>query len=212
MKNLIITTLGEYNHYNIWAEGKHDYDLYPIDYRINPTFKYPGIFRALEQRPDFLKYDYYWMPDEDIWATPDMIDELFACMAGFDIWLGQPSVLNTEDSFPSWNQFIHKEDVDIIYTNFVEIMCPCFSNEALRACLSTFNKSMSGWGLDFVWGKIGVGKRMAVINSVAVKHTRPVGGGGLYGALTSRKIRPSVERKLLMKEYNIPSIDVKTWI
>jgi hypothetical protein len=212
MKNLLITTLGEYNHYNIWAEGVHSYDLYPIDYRINPTFKYAGIAKAIIDHPYLLEYDYYWMPDEDIWATPDMIDELFACMNGFDVWLGQPSVLDSIDSFPSWKQFTHKEGLDVIYTNFVEIMCPCFSNEALWACLPTFSKSQSGWGLDLAWSKIGESKRMVIINNVAIKHTRPVGHGDLYNALSHHKIRPSVERKRLMREYGIPSIDIKTWI
>lgn len=212
MKNLIITTIGEYNHYLTWADGTHDYDLYPIDYRINPTFKYPGIFNALMSNPHLLNYDYYWMPDEDIWATPDMISELFACMDGFDVWLGQPSVLEAEDSFPSWKQFIHKENIDLIYTNFVEIMCPCFSRDALLKCLPTFNKSVSGWGLDLVWGKLGRDQKIAIINSVAIKHTRPVGAGHLYNALSSQRIYPSIERKKLMREYGIPSIDIKTWI
>jgi hypothetical protein len=212
VKNLLITTVGEYNHYSTWAEGAHDYDLYPIDYRINPTFKYPGIFKTLATNPQLLKYDYYWMPDEDIWATPDMIDELFACMDGFDVWLGQPSVLKAEDSFPSWTQFIHKENIDLIYTSFVEIMCPCFSKTALLQCLPTFNKSISGWGLDLVWGKLGRDKKMAIINSVAIKHTRPVGAGHLYDALSSQRVYPSVERKILMREYGISSIDIRTWI
>jgi hypothetical protein len=212
MRNLIITTIGEYNHYSLWAEGTHSYDLYPIDYRIINTFKYPGIFNTITNNPHLLNYDYYWMPDEDIWATPDMIDDLFASMNKFNIWLGQPSIADTPDSFPSWKQLAHSDGPDIIMTNFVEIMCPCFSNSALRKCLSLFNKSVSGWGLDLVWSKIGSGEKMAVINNIAVKHTRPVGGGMLYKTLSSQRIYPSVERKRLMREYGISSIDIKTWI
>jgi len=212
MKNLIITTLGECNHYNVWAGERPNYDLHCIDYRINPTFKYQGIAMSLLNNPYLLEYDYYWMPDEDIWVKSDMLNIFFQKMSDYSLWMGQPSVLMSEDSFPSWKCFVHQcNNIELIYTNFIEIMCPCFSKEALKECLPTFCKSKSGWGLDLVWGKIGTDKRMGIINSVVVKHTRPVGGGDLYKELGKKGIRPSSERKKLMKEYGVKSIDIKTW-
>jgi hypothetical protein len=213
MKNLVITTIGEYNHYDTWAGGRPIYDLYPIDYRINPTFKYQGIAKALLNNSYLLDYDYYWMPDEDVWVEPFMLNTFFKKMDEHSLWIGQPSVLMSNDSFPSWKDFIHQDnEIELINTNFIEVMCPCFSKDALIKCLPTFSKSMSGWGLDLVWSKIGDGNKMGIINSVIVKHTRPVRGGALYKALDKKGIHPSQERKRLMREYGIESIDIKTWI
>ncbi len=210
MKNLLITTIGEYNHYSTWAEGRHNFDLYPIDYRITPGFKYPSLYRVFNERPDLLEYDYFWMPDEDILLTPDRIAELFRKMEQFELDLAQPSIERSDTSFPSWELFVHKGNVDIIYTTFVEIMCPCFSREALGKCLQTFNKSKSGWGLDIVWPVL-IGDRtdnIAVLNSIIAKHTRKVRGGALYGALAKEKILPSTERKRVMREYNVGGLNI----
>jgi hypothetical protein len=227
MKNLLITTVGAYNHFSAWIDGERDYDIAIVVYdesaqpKINnitcvyadrfPTFKYRGIKEMLFNEPTLMDYDYYWMPDEDIWATPEMINELFACMDGFGVWLGQPSVLNTNDSFISWECFSHKPDIELIYTSFIEVMCPCFSKDALIRCLPTFDKSQSGWGLDLVWSKIGARENKAILNNVAVKHTRMVGGGNLYDKLKEAKIRPAGEKKRLMLEYGIKNIDIRTW-
>jgi hypothetical protein len=210
LKNLLITTIGEYNHYSTWAEGRHNFDLYPIDYRITPGFKYPSIYRVFQERPDLLDYDYFWMPDEDILLAPDKIDELFRKMEQFKLDLAQPSIERSDTSFPSWEQFVHRGNTDIIYSTFVEIMCPCFSVDALKKCLETFTKSKSGWGLDLVWPKL-IGDRhdnIAVINSIVAKHTRSIRGGQLYDALAKEKLLPSTERKRLMKEYGIGGLNI----
>jgi hypothetical protein len=227
MKNLLITTIGKDNHFSAWIDGERNYDIAVINYdgsdqpkvsdktcvftRNQKTFKYPGIKDALVSSPELMRYAYYWMPDEDIWAKPDMINEIFDKMSEYDLWLAQPSVLNAEGSYPSWDCFIHKPSPDIIYTSFVEVMCPCFSRRALMTCLEVFSKSQSGWGQDLVWSALGEKERKGIINSVAIKHTRPVCNGNLYGALKANGIYPSRERKRLMAEYCIPKIDIRTW-
>jgi len=224
MRDLLITTIGRYNHLAEWADGKRDYDIavivydgtainIPCDYVFNfPTFKYPGIGRILTETPSLMEYDYYWMPDEDISASSKTINKLFQEMKNFDLWMGQPSVSTENGSYISWDCFAHKPSLDIIYSNFIEIMCPCFSHEALVSCLPVFNKSKSGWGQDLVWAEIGRDKQKAIINNIVVKHTRPVCGGGLYNKLSRQKVRPAQERKALMRQYDIDGINIKTWI
>ena len=53
-----------------------------------------------------------------------------------------------------------------------------FERGFLETCLPTFTENLSGWGLDWVWPhRLGVEtRRSAVIDAVAVTHTRPVGG------------------------------------
>ena len=55
-------------------------------------------------------------------------------------------------------------------------MQPCFSRDALKKVLFTFNENEHGWGIDFHWGMlVGYQKyNMAIIDDVESVHTRPV--------------------------------------
>ena len=221
MKNLLITTFGEYNHLPLWLNGNRNYDvaLVNYDYHDMPenlcfkcvwldsfhTFKFPGIADMFFDEPRLLRYDYFFMPDEDIALTCQDINLLFGKAATLNLDLCCPSVEKSDESFPSWELFVHKDDRDFIATNFVEIQSPCFSRTALGLCLHTFKKSQSGWGLDVVWPKIigDTGSNIGIINSVVAKHTRKIKEGHLYEALKRKKINPSQEKKSLLAEYDI---------
>jgi hypothetical protein len=227
MRNLLITTIGTYNHLDVWLNGNRNFDVAIINYsgcdipqeqKIKcvyynsfSTFKYPGIAEAFFKKPSLLEYDYFWMPDEDIYLPAEKISQLFDKMNIIGLDLAQPSVENSAKSFPSWKIFEHKLNVDIIYTNFIEIMCPVFSRAALDRCLETFRKSLSGWGLDIVWTKL-VGDNdtnIGILNDIVVKHTRRVQGGSLYPALMQYGVRPSEEKKRVMKEYKVNALSIE---
>jgi hypothetical protein len=53
-------------------------------------------------------------------------------------------------------------------------MCPIFSRTAFAACLHTFKESKTGYGLDFVWPRLLDFKDIGIIDSVPVRHLRPV--------------------------------------
>jgi len=200
MRNLLITTVGKDNFLHTWSGGNaKNYDIITMDYIQNPTFKYPGIHKMLQS---LLDYDYYWMPDEDIYLTPGGINKLFEMAAKYQLDLFQPSVEKNHKSFPSWPMFIHRHCiVEMIPMPFIEIMCPGFSREGLLKCIETFPKSNSGWGLDIIWAKLLGYQNMGLINSVAVMHTRaPMNGSNLYGIL---KEPPSAEMSRLLKEYEV---------
>lgn len=213
MKCLLITTIGNYNHSSTWSKGDCEYDIVLIDYRLTPTFKYPGIYKHLKENPVLLEYDYFWMPDEDVLLSTGGINELFEKTKQLNLDLSQPSIEKSNKSFPSWGIFTHKEGSDVVYSNFIEITCPCFSKRGLIACIESFPKSKSGWGLDIVWPKLigDNGANIAIINCIVAKHTRKIRSGGLYGKLKGLRILSSTERKRLMREYGIKSIDIKTY-
>jgi len=213
VKNLLITTIGDYNHSKTWGNGDCEYDIVLIDYRVTPTFKYLGIYKHIKDNPCLLDYDYFWMPDEDVLLSSFHINELFVKMAQLNLDLAQPSIEKSKGSFPSWDVFTHRDGLDVVYSNFIEITCPCFSKNGLAACIESFPKSKSGWGLDLVWPKLigNNGDNIAIINCVIAKHTRRIRGGGLYDKLKEFGILSSVERKRLMREYGITSIDIKTY-
>jgi hypothetical protein len=182
------------------------YDTYAI-------FKFPGIYDMFWDEPELLKYDYFFMPDEDIDLSTEDINTLFDKARTLNLSLTQPSIEDSESSYPSWKIFVHRDTMDFVATNFVEVQCPLFSRDALLKCYKTFNKSQSGYGLDLAWAKLVVpnGNNVGFINSVVAKHTRKIGVGELYRKLKNVGISPSRERKKLMFDYGIQFVDVREW-
>ena len=193
MNNLLITTTGEYNHVDAWCGGEYDMNI--IDYNDTPTFKYEGIYKMLHEC-SLLDYDYYWMPDEDVFLEFKEITKMFNMAHENNLSLCQPSIMKGGGSYPSWKKFIHNPNLIIENTNFVEVMCPLFSNEALHICMETFTKSKSGWGLDIVWSKMMKDNNlnMGILHPILARHTRPIKGGGLYDKLNENGISPYKEK------------------
>jgi hypothetical protein len=83
---------------------------------------------------------------------------------------------------------LHNRSFRLRYTNFIEVMAPCFSAKALAKLLPTFDENLSGWGLDYVWPMLlGSQANVAIIDDVQILHTRPIGAAN-YGALKERGI------------------------
>lgn len=63
------------------------------------------------------------------------------------------------------------------FTNYVEFMTPCLSSAKLAGALPFFVDSLSGRGTDFNRSKPArdAERGIAVRNTVAVRHTRPIG-------------------------------------
>jgi hypothetical protein len=238
MRNLLITTIGTYNHLNRWIEGNCNFDLALIDYTetgVIPveiqsrcvyfanfqTFKYPGLYKVFKENPQLLNYDYFWLPDEDIELTTLEINKLFDKMYQYHLDLACPSIEISDTSFPSWSCFIHDVRAvrEIIYINYIEVMCPVFSRNGLDRCLDTFWRSQSGWGIDLAWPKLINGginllqgfRNVAIINSIIARHTRqpnvnlPSIRGPLYEALFKKGIIPNDELGEMMRLYKIPA-------
>lgn len=79
-----------------------------------------------------------------------------------------------------------------------------FERHFLEACLPTFAETLSGWGLDWVWPhRLGAEtRRSAIIDAVAVTHTRPV-GGPTYGKLREAGITARDEATDLLRKHGV---------
>ncbi|MBP0574533.1 hypothetical protein J8J27_27890, partial [Mycobacterium tuberculosis] len=64
------------------------------------------------------------------------------------------------------------------YATAIEIMVPCLSTALLAKVLPLFAGSRSGFGLDAIWTRqMGSNRfRAGILDTVTVRHTRPVGG------------------------------------
>lgn len=87
------------------------------------------------------RYDYVWLPDDDIAARSADIDAIFDAMRHYELDIAQPSL--TRDSYFTHFVLMSCPGFVLRYTNFVEIMVPCVKVGLLRTVLEDFKDSMS---------------------------------------------------------------------
>lgn len=158
---------------------------------------------------EYLKsYDSFFFLDDDIEISGSQINTLLEYFNRSPLQLAQPSL--THDSFMSWKALRNKSWSTLRYMTTVELMCPLMKRGALRYLLPTFKLTKSGWGVDLLWGKM-VNKKfgrkkIAVIDLIQVRHTKPVGKGELYTRLEQP---PKVEEDQIRKQYKLEKFRIK---
>jgi hypothetical protein len=189
-KSCVISAVGKNSFHKNWMDPlgeKFDLHLLVYDnsyssYQKDTPFvsrmkgqKFRAIYRYLKRNKMLLDdYDYYYIPDDDIFIDDVNIKKLFHIMSEYNLAIAQPALTN---SYFSYGITLRKEESILRYTNFVEMMQPCFSNDALNKVLFTFNENLSGWGMDFHWPSIVDCSKgnMAIIDYITSIHTRPIG-------------------------------------
>jgi hypothetical protein len=216
-RHLVVLRAGDRSLHGQWIAGPDpDFDLFisyygnePDRYRADAAMwearkgpKWPCIGELLEAQPALLEqYDTFWFPDDDLAVDTATINRMFALFRGFALALAQPAL--TRESFHAHPMLLQRPGHVLRHTGFVEVMAPIFDREALRACLPSFQRSRSGWGLDFVWPRlVGPERRtaIAILDATPVWHTRPL-GGELYRNHPEMDPQRDVERVIL--EYDL---------
>jgi len=169
--------------------------------------KWPAL-HALLTRDDFWRgYDYIWLPDDDLAITQESISRLFELSASLEVALSQPALSWT--SFYAHPVTLRFPSFRVRFTDFAEIMAPCFEHSFLEVCMPTFGENLSGWGLNWVWPRLqnAGSPRIAIIDDSSVTHTRPVGGPN-YAKLRESGIDARDERDEVLRKYGVP-LDVE---
>jgi hypothetical protein len=143
--------------------------------------KWEGLLDFFREFPEVIeKYDYFWLPDEDISTDVDTVNALCRIASDYSLEVCQPSL--DVNSYYSYLITLRHPSFKLRYTNFVEIMMPFISRAVLKEMLPMFENKRAGFGLDFVFPLVaakvsGDGERStAIIDCISVCHTRPVGG------------------------------------
>lgn len=137
--------------------------------------KWDGLYHTLNAVSDLDGYRHVWLPDDDIATNGDAIDRMFEMAGSYGLAICQPSL--TRDSYYTHFIFSHCAGFTLRYVNHVEIMVPCLNGPLLKRALPYFERTMSGFGLDYVWCRWPESGpfRAAILDDVTVHHTRPVG-------------------------------------
>ena len=217
IRNLVVLRAGDASLHAGWiAQPDRDFDLFisyfgkqpgmhqaDADYyEHRPGPKWSCIAELLADHPSLIdRYDAFWFPDDDLAATTDTVNRMFALFRGFSLSLAQPAL--TRDSYHTWPIVLERPDCVMRHVDFVEVMAPLFDRATLRACLKTFSMSRSGWGLDWIWPTMaGKGRTdsIAIIDATPVRHTRPL-GGDLYR--NHPELDPRQDEARLLAEFDL---------
>ena len=194
-RNLVILRANEESLHRSWdrdlADEHRSWDLcvsfygrdenFPLDdfseYTIlqNDGKKFPSLKQLLQPDSPFWRYEYFLFPDDDIQMRWSDINTMFGVCREFNLDIAQPSL--HPSGVINWPATRQKPEYVLRFVSIVEAMIPLMSRTALRACVHTFGLSQSGWGVDYIWSRVvgGPMTRIAVIDKVAVVHTRPTG-------------------------------------
>jgi hypothetical protein len=217
-KNLVVVRAGKNSLHPQWLEGAAEraWDLIVSAYDpaarfehspdvkvvLQPGGKWDGLHTLFAGSDLTSRYEYIWLPDDDIATTCADIDAIFAAMRSYNLEIAQPAL--TWESYFSHFAFMQCPGFALRYTNTVEIMVPCLKAGLLAQVVDDFHGSMSGFGMDSIWCRLSDDPRYkaAILDSVAVHHTRPV-GKVLRGSMAGRGATPEEERRKLEARYNV---------
>ncbi|MGD0562111.1 MAG: hypothetical protein ABSA66_03390 [Roseiarcus sp.] len=217
-KNLVVVRAGKNSLHPRWLNGEQgrNWDLVVSLYDPDARFQHPDDVVVVARRGgkwdglhaffancDILsRYDYIWLPDDDIETSASAINAIFDDMRRHALDAAQPSL--TRNSYFSFFALTSCPGYLIRYTNFIETMAPCLKSSVLQAVLADFEGSMSGFGLDYIWCRLSHDNRFkaAILDHIAVRHTRPV-GGSLRGVMEKSGVSAEDEERKLYARYNI---------
>jgi hypothetical protein len=190
-KNLVLLRVGPSTIHREWidADRERSWDLYLSPYtpmpdqsdvdctvgEVVPGPKWAGIREVLNTWDGWREYDHIWLPDDDIRASQDTIDDMFRVAEAVGLDLFAPAL--DAESYYAHFDMVQNTSFYGRWVGFVEIMVPGFSRSALERLLPTLDLSETGWGLglDSVWPKLLDYSNIGMLDGITVTHTRPIG-------------------------------------
>ncbi|MGN1158403.1 MAG: DUF707 domain-containing protein, partial [Agathobacter sp.] len=182
--NCVIISAGKDSLHRELFEGERDFDVHLLVFddsynkHCNDTdfivamsgYKMDMTYRYLQRHPEYLShYEYFFLMDDDIRITTASVNRLFQLMREYSLRIAQPSLVL---SYYTYEHTLHNPACKLRYTNFVEMMAPCFSREALVKVLPTFEEKVRWRGIEFHWAKLIESNKhdMAIIDELSASH------------------------------------------
>lgn len=173
-----------------------------IVFETNPEMRKFSIVKRLYQiNADLWNYKAVMIIDDDLTPHGCSIADIFNKFIETNMRVGQPAL--SHDSFYSHPITLVDAKFDWRITNFVELMCPIFTKEALSNYIKYFDETVSGFGLDNLWSKKEweFNGGLAIIDSATMRHNRPVRGGVAYHGISPDDDKFRLFRKFAITPY-----------
>lgn len=120
------------------------------------------------------RYRYVALFDDDLAIDASGLLRLFQIIDEQQLKIAQPAL--THESYFTYACLLQHKGFTLRHVNFVEMMCPFFRSDILLGIASLFELGFES-GIDLAWSALvqESAEDFAVIDSIPVRHTRPVG-------------------------------------
>lgn len=173
---------------------------------IDRGTKWDSVVRYFEANPDAIEgYDYFLFPDDDLLFPANGMDQFFGICATHKLDVAQPAL--DRESYLAYPITSRCPGFALRFVNYVETMTPCFSRRQLRLVLPLLRKFPTGWGADLAWTMLNEQPafKSAIIDAVAVTHTRPQFAGDIYKTYEKYGMDPRADLAAIQTSYaNLP--------
>jgi hypothetical protein len=119
----------------------------------------------------------------------------------------------TSDSSAGHPVTLHHPSCAWRETNFVEVMAPFFTQALLANAIEDFDRSISSWGLDVLWGaRYAASHCIAIVDLFTMAHRRAsdLKEGAFYRHLATLGVDPLRELAQVFRELAIERFDIVT--
>jgi hypothetical protein len=218
-RNLVFARVGKGSLHHKWSgvpAGERSWDLQLSTYLddhdnftqgdfpiyVDKGTKWDSIVRFFKLNPHLIdRYEHIFFPDDDLEMTASGIDTIFATCAKYDLYMSQPAL--TPESF-YWHPILLRcAPFELRFINYVEPMAPCIKSSYFQTILPVIEENFTGWGIDNIWTQLmdEPPQKSAIIDCVAVTHTRPFETGAIYDAFKSMKVDPYAQRQAILANF-----------
>ena len=165
--------------------------------------KWIALFDFFTQHPELLdRYEYFWFPDDDIEATPQVAREFLSISQEERFALSQPAL--SADSYYAHRLTLANPRFKFRRTNFVELMLPLMRSVFLKRVLPLFAGRHAALGLDFFWHQLTDDplNDVAIVDATPMGHYRPR-QTHLKNVMTTQQVDIMKEKARTFAEFNI---------
>lgn len=148
------------------AANERNYDILAVQYgdfvpeegTYDYTVKAKGnkwkIIKTIKSDIDFSQWEYIGAFDDDVVTSTEAVNMAFNYAKENKVGAFQMALAPGSES--NWPVTQFNPQWKFSETNFMEIMCPCFTQENFQKLLSLLDKynANHGWGLDFIFSDL----------------------------------------------------------
>lgn len=164
--------------------------------------KFDGFLEFWRNRPADFAYRQLLLLDDDVYLRPGDVSRFLTICDAYHTYLAQPALRWFTNT--TLNALVRNPACLLRRVSYVEVMAPCFSQQALEALLPTFGLTRSTWGTDLAWAGVIDGREpIYVVDAVGMDHTRAGDGrpGLFYRRLAAMGVDPYAELKAVQERY-----------
>jgi hypothetical protein len=181
-----------------------------VMFEYRPGAKVAGYGQVIRDYESLIRqYRYVALFDDDLATDAASLLRLFRVADEQALKIAQPA-LDHQSYFTHACLLRHKGFV-LRHVNFIEMMCPLFRSDVLLDLAPLFELGFES-GIDLVWSALAHGspEDFAVIDSVPVRHTRPVGAAKSVNGFVGGRVYESDIRAALA-HFGLPWVPVLTF-